>query len=173
MPIALIHLKAGALLFGGGYVIIPLLQPDAVARGWLTESQFLDAIAIGQATPGPIVTTATFVGYAAGGWWGALIATVAIFAPAFVFAISLGRLLDRLSASESLRAFLDGVAAAVFGAIAGAAVVLLASLDANPLSAIVLIASGVVLLRSLLPSYAWLVLCGAGGLLYHATGLPA
>ena len=173
VPIALIHLKAGALLFGGGYVIIPLLQPDAVARGWLTESQFLDAIAIGQATPGPIVTTATFVGYAAGGWWGALIATVAIFAPAFVFAISLGRLLDRLTASETLRAFLDGVAAAVFGAIAGAAVVLLMSLDANPLSAVVLIASGVVLLRSLLPSYAWLVLCGAGGLLYHATGLPA
>ena len=173
VPIALIHLKAGALLFGGGYVIIPLLQPDAVARGWLTESQFLDAIAIGQATPGPIVTTATFVGYAAGGWWGALIATVAIFAPAFVFAISLGRLLDRLTASETLRAFLDGVAAAVFGAIAGAAVVLLASLDANPLSAVVLLASGVVLVRSLLPSYAWLVLCGAGGLLYHATGLPA
>ena len=173
VPIALIHLKAGALLFGGGYVIIPLLEPDAVAQGWLTESQFLDAIAIGQATPGPIVTTATFVGYAAGGWWGALIATIAIFAPAFVFAISLGRLLDRLSASEALRAFLDGVAAAVFGAIAGAAVVLLMSLEANPLSGVVLVASGVVLLRSLLPSYAWLVLCGAAGLLYHAAELPA
>ena len=173
VPIALIHLKAGALLFGGGYVIIPLLEPDAVAQGWLTESQFLDAIAIGQATPGPIVTTATFVGYAAGGWWGALIATVAIFAPAFGFAISLGRLLDRLSASEALRAFLDGVAAAVFGAIAGAAVVLLLSLEANALSAVVLLASGVVLLRSLLPSYAWLLLCGAAGLLYHAAELPA
>ena len=172
VPIALIHLKAGALLFGGGYVIIPLLEPDAVAQGWLTESQFLDAIAIGQATPGPIVTTATFVGYAAGGWWGALIATVAIFAPAFVFAISLGQLLDRLSTSEALRAFLDGVAAAVFGAIAGAAVVLLMSLEANALSAVVLIASGVVLLRSLLPSYAWLVVCGAAGLLYHAAELP-
>ena len=174
VPIALIHLKAGALLFGGGYVIIPLLQPDAVARGWLTESQFLDAIAIGQATPGPIVTTATFVGYAAGGWWGALIATVAIFAPAFVFAISLGRLLDRLSASETLARLPRRRRPPRSSARSrGPPWCCSRALDANPLSAVVLIASGVVLLRSLLPAYAWLVLCGAGGLLYHATGLPA
>ena len=113
------------------------------------------------------------VGYAAGGWWGALIATVAIFAPAFVFAISLGRLLDGSPRPSRCAPSSMASAAAVFGAIAGAAVVLLTSLDANPLSAVVLAASGVVLLRSLLPSYAWLAVCGAGGLLYHATGLPA
>ena len=173
VPIALIHLKAGALLFGGGFVIIPLLEPDAIAQGWLSEEQFLDGIAIGQATPGPIVTTATFVGYAAGGWGGALIATIAIFAPSFFFAISLGHVLQRLAASEALRAFLDGVAAAVFGAIAGAAVVLLLALDANPLSVVVLAASVVVLLRSLLPAYAWMALCGGAGLLYGAADLPA
>ena len=172
-PIALVHLKAGALLFGGGFVIVPLLEPDAVARGWLTEAQFLDAIAAGQATPGPIVTTAAFVGYAAGGWAGALVASVAIFAPAFAFAISLGRVLDRLEASAALRAFLDGVAAAVFGAIAGAAAALLLALDASPLSAIAIAASAVVLLRSLLSAWAWLPLCAAGGLLYGAAGLPA
>ena len=172
VPIALVHLKAGALLFGGGFVIIPLLEPDAVARGWLTEEQFLDGLAIGQATPGPIVTTATFVGYAAGGWWGALVATLAIFAPAFVFAMSLGHVLRRLAGSETARAFLDGVAAAVFGAIAGAAPVLLAALDANALTAVVLAASAVVLLRSLAPSYAWMAACGVGGLLYGAADLP-
>ncbi|MXZ47614.1 MAG: chromate efflux transporter [Chloroflexi bacterium] len=168
LAIALIHLKTGALLFGGGYVMIPLLQPDAVAQGWVTDSQFLDGIAIGQSTPGPIVTTATFVGYAAAGWWGAALATVAVFAPAFVFAMSLGTVLDRLSDSPNATAFLDAVAAAVFGAIAGAALVLLLELELDVLNVVLVVASGVVLLRGWVPSYAWLAAAGAAGLAYGA-----
>ena len=168
LVIALIHLKTGALLFGGGYVMIPLLQPDAVAQGWVTNGQFLDGIAIGQSTPGPIVTTATFVGYAAAGWWGAALATAAIFAPAFVFAMSLSRVLDRFSDSPNATAFLDAVAAAVFGAIAGAALVLLLELEFDALNVVLVLASGVVLLRGLVPSYAWIAAAGAAGLLYGA-----
>ena len=166
--IALIHLKTGALLFGGGYVMIPLLQPDAVGQGWLTNAQFLDGIAIGQSTPGPIVTTATFVGYAAAGWWGAIIATAAIFAPAFVFAMSLSRVLERLSDSPNAQAFLDAVAAAVFGAIAGAALLLMLELRLEVLDVVLVGASGVVLLRGLMPSYAWIAVAGGAGLLYGA-----
>lgn len=168
LAIALIHLKTGALLFGGGYVMIPLLQPDAVAQGWVTDAQFLDGIAIGQSTPGPIVTTATFVGYAAGSWWGAAIATVAVFAPAFFFAMSLGHVLDRLSDSPNATAFLDAVAAAVFGAIGGAAVVLLLELEIDVLNIVLVLASGVVLLRGYVPSYAWLAAAGIAGLIYGA-----
>ena len=168
VPIALVHLKTGALLFGGGYVMIPLLQPDAVAQGWLTDAQFLDGIAIGQTTPGPIVTTATFVGYAAAGWWGAALATAAVFAPAFVFAMSLGRVLDRLEGSPAAAAFLDAVAAAVFGAIAGAALLLLLALPLDALTAALLAASAVVLARGLVPSWAWIAAAGAAGLLYGA-----
>jgi chromate transporter len=172
IPIAAIHLKAGALLFGGGFAIIPLLGPDAIAQSWLTEEQFLDAIAIGQITPGPIVTTATFVGYAAGGWSGAIVATLAIFAPSFIFGMSLSNILQRLTSSKNLRTFLDGVAAAVFGTIAGTGVLLLLALDLNPLTVTLLAASVVVLLRSLLPTYAWIACCGMSGLLYSATGFP-
>ena len=157
---ALTFLKVGGLLFGGGYVMIPLLEPDAVNAGWLTERQFLDGLAIGQATPGPIVTTATFVGYAAAGWAGAAVATVAVFAPAFIFAMTLGYSMERLADAPHVRAFLDGVSAAVFGAIAGAAVALALALPATPLSVVLLAASAATLLRGLIPAY---LLVGIGG----------
>jgi chromate transporter len=157
---AFTFLKVGALLFGGGYVMIPLLEPDAVNAGWLTEQQFLDGLAIGQATPGPIVTTATFVGYAAAGWAGAAVATVAVFAPAFVFAMTLGYSMERLPDAPHVRAFVDGVSAAVFGAIAGVAVALALALAATPLSIVLLAASVAVLFRGLIPAY---LLVGIGG----------
>ena len=157
---AFTFLKVGGLLFGGGYVMIPLLEPDAVKAGWLTEQQFLDGLAIGQATPGPIVTTATFVGYAAAGWAGAAVATVAVFAPAFIFAMTLGYSMERLADAPHVRAFLDGVSAAVFGAIAGAAVALALALAATPLSIVLLAASAATLLRGLIPAY---LLVGIGG----------
>jgi chromate transporter len=120
--------RAGALLFGGGYVIIPFLEQDAVSRfGWLTHKEFLAGIALGQVTPGPIVITSTFVGYGAAGWIGALVATVAVFLPSFLLVILLARLLDRLRESAWLRAFLRGVNPAVVGTIAAAALLLAGS----------------------------------------------
>ncbi len=117
--LTLVFLRAGGLLFGGGYVLIPLIQ-DSVTKqhGWLTQQQFLDGVALGQATPGPIIITATFVGYAAGGLAGAIVATVAVFAPAFVFAIGAGTFLERVRSWNMATAFLKGVAPAVVGTIA-------------------------------------------------------
>ena len=117
--LTLVFLRAGGLLFGGGYVLIPLIQ-DSVTKqhGWVTQQQFLDGVALGQATPGPIIITATFVGYAAGGLAGAVVATVAVFAPAFVFAIGVGSFLDRVRSWNVATAFLKGVGPAVVGTIA-------------------------------------------------------
>jgi chromate transporter len=114
-----LFLRAGGLLFGGGYVLIPLIQNDVVDRyGWLTSQQFLDGVALGQMTPGPIVITATFVGYGAAGLPGAIVATVAVFAPSFVFAIAAGRFLDTVRSWKIASAFLRGVGPAVVGSIA-------------------------------------------------------
>ncbi|MEX2246097.1 MAG: chromate efflux transporter [Dehalococcoidia bacterium] len=116
--LALVFLRAGGLLFGGGYVLIPLTEGDVTGRfGWLTERQFLDGVALGQMTPGPIVITATFVGYGAAGFPGALVATVAVFAPSFLFAIAAGNFLDRVRGWKLGRAFLLGVGPAVVGTI--------------------------------------------------------
>ena len=121
--LTVVFLRAGGLLFGGGYVLIPLIQ-DAVTKqhGWLTQRQFLDGVALGQATPGPIVITATFVGYAAGGFAGAIVATVAVFAPAFFFAIGVGNFLERVRSWNMATAFLKGVGPAVVGTIAAVSV---------------------------------------------------
>lgn len=117
--LALVFLRAGGLLFGGGYVLIPLIQ-DSVTKqhAWLTRQQFLDGVALGQATPGPIVITATFVGYAAAGVPGAVVATVAVFAPSFVFAIATSNFLQRVRSWKMAAAFLRGVSPAVVGSIA-------------------------------------------------------
>ena len=103
-------LKVGAVLFGSGYVLLAFLRADLVERWhWLTESQLLDAIAVGQFTPGPVFTTATFIGYLLSGPTGALVATVGIFLPAFIFVALSAPLIPRLRASPLAGAFLDGV----------------------------------------------------------------
>lgn len=108
--LGLVFLKAGGLLFGSGYVLLAFLRADLVERlHWLTEQQLMDAIAIGQVTPGPVFTTATFVGYQLGGIAGATVATMAIFLPAFVFVAISGPLLPRLSRSIVARGVIDGV----------------------------------------------------------------
>jgi chromate transporter len=120
--LASVFLYAGGLLFGGGYVLIPLTQDAVVSQhGWLSEQQFLDGVALGQMTPGPIIVTATFVGYAAAGFPGAVVATVAVFAPAFFFAIAAGSFLGRIRSWRWAQAFLKGVGPAVIGSIAAVA----------------------------------------------------
>ena len=109
----LYFLKIGSVLFGSGYVLLAFLQADLVERWhWLTEHQLLDAVAVGQITPGPLFTTATFIGYLLGGPVGALVATMGIFLPAFVFVAISGPLVPRIRASPTAGAFLDGVNAA-------------------------------------------------------------
>ncbi|WP_371876557.1 chromate transporter [Pyxidicoccus fallax] len=98
------------MLYGSGYVLLAFLRSDLVERyGWLTEAQLLDAVAVGQVTPGPVFTTATFIGYVLGGASGAVLATVGIFLPAFVFVALSGPLVPRLRRSWVAGAFLDGV----------------------------------------------------------------
>ena len=109
----LTFLKAGGLLFGSGYVLLAYLRADLVGRlGWMTEAQLLDAISIGQMIPGPVFTTATFIGYLLAGSAGALVATVGIFLPAFVLVAISGRFVPRLRQSPTAAAALDGVNAA-------------------------------------------------------------
>jgi len=116
-------LKVGALSYGGGFVIVPLMQADAVdAYGWMTNAEFLNAVAIGQLTPGPVVQTVAGVGYAAAGVGGALFAATVAFAPSFLVVALGGERFERLRGSADARAFLDGAGPAAIGAILGAAV---------------------------------------------------
>jgi chromate transporter len=123
-------LKVGALSFGGGFVIIPLMQQDAVdVYHWMTDAQFLNAVALGQVTPGPVVATVAAVGYAAHGVGGALLAAVVAFLPSFSFILLGGRRFERLRGSERARGFLDGAGPAAIGAILGSAVTLAGALS--------------------------------------------
>jgi chromate transporter len=123
--LAWVALKVGALSFGGGFVIIPLMQHDAVhTYHWMTTAQFLSAVALGQVTPGPVVQTVAVVGYAAAGLAGGLLAAVLAFAPSFVFVMAGGPHFDRFRRSAAAQAFLNGSGPAAIGAIAGAAVTL-------------------------------------------------
>lgn len=115
-------LKVGALSYGGGFVIVPLMQADAVgAHHWMTAAQFLNAVALGQITPGPVVQTVAVVGYAAAGIAGGLVAATAAFAPSFAFVLLGGRHFEDLRRNARARAFLDGAGPAAIGAILGAA----------------------------------------------------
>ncbi len=125
LALALFFLKAGAFIFGSGLAIVPFLREGVVEqRHWLTERQFLDAVAMGLITPGPVVITATFIGYLVGGYAGALVATVAIFVPIYAGVVLPGRWFVRHKGSPRLRGFVKGATAAAAGAIAGATVVL-------------------------------------------------
>ncbi len=114
-----IFLKIGAVLYGSGYVLLAFLRADLVVRyGWLTDQQLIDAIAIGQVTPGPVFTTATFVGYLVGGMPGALVATLGIFLPSFIFVALSNPLIPRLRQSSWFAGMLDGVNVASLGLMA-------------------------------------------------------
>jgi chromate transporter len=147
--LAWLFLRTGLLLFGGGLVLVPLLAPEVVGRGWLTESQFLDGIALGQATPGPIVLTSVFVGYGVQGVAGAIVATAAIYLPSFVAVLAgTGPFLRRVRGRPAVAAFVEGVTAAAMGASLAAAILLApAALDAAFPVAVFVLAVVAMLLR--------------------------
>ncbi len=157
----LVFAKVGAVLFGSGYVLLAFLRSDLVERlQWLTEAQLLDAIAVGQVTPGPVFTTATFVGYVIARAPGALVATLGIFFPAFVFVALSGLLLPRMRRSPSVSAFLDGVNVASLALMAVVTFQLGRAALVDPWT-IALAALGAVLLVRYKVNSAWLVLVGA------------
>jgi len=157
----LTFLKIGATLYGSGYVLLAFLRDDFVHRlGWLTDHQLLDAVAVGQFTPGPVFTTATFIGYLTGGWLGGIVATVGIFLPAFVFSAVVYPHVPRLRASPWTATFLDGANAAALGLMVAVAWQLARSSINDPLTAILGLLAAALLIRSQVNS-AWLVLGGA------------
>lgn len=168
----LLFLKTGAVLFGSGYVLLAFLQGDFVERtGWLTETQLLDAIAVGQATPGPIFTAATFIGYLLAGTPGAIVATVGIFLPAFVFVGLSGPLVPKLRASPVAGAVLDGVNVASLALMAFVAVELGAAAVVDVPTAVLAVAAAVALVRFRVNT-TWLVAGGAAaGWGLNAAGL--
>jgi chromate transporter len=156
-----VFLKIGAVLFGSGYVLLAFLRADLVERlGWLTERQLLDAVAVGQITPGPVFTTATFIGYLLGGVPGAVVATVGIFLPAFIFVALSGLILPRLRRSPLARAVLDAVNVASLALMAVVTWQLGVAALVDLVTVALAAASALLLLRYQVNS-AWLILGGA------------
>jgi chromate transporter len=164
--------KVGAVLFGSGYVLLAFLRGDLVERwGWLTEAQLLDAVAVGQVTPGPVFTTATFIGYVLGGPAGAVVATVGIFLPAFFFVAVSGPLIPRMRRSPVAGAFLDGVNVSALALMAVVTWQLGTAAIVGPVTLALALLSAFLLIRFKVNS-AWLVLGGAiAGLAASAWGL--
>ncbi|MBA2325339.1 MAG: chromate efflux transporter [Actinobacteria bacterium] len=159
--IFLVFLKIGSITFGSGYVLVAFLERDVVhTYGWLTNAQLLDAVAIGQVTPGPVFTTATFVGYQVEGFAGAVVATLGIFLPSFVFVALLAPIVPRLRRSPWAGAALDGLNAASLGLMAGVTLVLLDDAFPDALTIAVGVVALLVLLRWRV-NPAWLIGAGA------------
>lgn len=155
-----LHLWIGTVLFGGGYVLVALLEPYAVGRyAWLTRAQFLDGVALTQAVPGPISTLSAFVGYAAGGIPGAVLGTAGIYLPAFIAVLLVAPHLDRLRQMAQVRAALDGVSAVVAGAIVGVGASLLMPAVPDPAAGVLLVGALVAAAVFRVPAI-WLVVAG-------------
>ena len=172
LPLFLFFVKVGSIVFGSGYVLLAFLQADLVAHWhWLTTTQLLDAIAVGQVTPGPVFTTATFIGFLLAGLPGALIATAGIFLPSFVLVAVSSPLMPRLRKSAVAGAFLDGVIVASLALMTVVTWRLGRDAIIDLPTALATIASAVLLMRFRLNSL-WLVLGGAIiGLMVHLTGI--
>jgi chromate transporter len=144
----LFFLKAGSLTFGSGLVIVPFLEKGLVQNtGWLNERQFLVAVAIGMISPGPVVITATFVGYLVAGFWGATVSTIGIFLPSFLLVLVVAPILIRHRAQPDVRGFVKGAYAAAIGTIVGASVLLGKIAIGDWLTALIAVASLLVLFR--------------------------
>ncbi len=155
-----VFLKAGATLFGSGYVLLAFLRTDLVHRlGWLTEAQLLDAVSVGQVTPGPVFTTATFIGYLLGSWQGAVVATVGIFLPAFLLVGLSAFFVPRIRRNPGLSTFMDGVNVAAVALMATVLWDLGRSAIIGPITIMLASASTFLLIRFKLNA-TWLILSG-------------
>jgi chromate transporter len=164
----LVFLEIGSVLYGSGYVLLAFLESRLVDDlGWLTNQQLLDAVAVGQITPGPVFTTATFVGWQIEGAAGAAIATVAIFLPSFVFVAFLGRIVPWMRQRPSARAFLSGLTVASLGLMAGVLVELVGTALVDVPTVLIALAALALLLWTGLNS-AWLIAGGVAAGLLHA-----
>ena len=160
LSVAWVAFKVGALSYGGGFVIIPLMQSDVVSHyHWMTGAQFLNAVALGQITPGPVVQTVAVVGYAAAGLIGGILASVIAFSPSFAFILLGGRRFDQIRGDRRARAFLDGAGPAAIGAIFGSAIPLARALTHSWQYAI--LAAALVLLLVLRRGVVLILLCAA------------
>jgi chromate transporter len=167
-----VAVKVGALSYGGGFVIVPLMQGDAVGRyHWLTSGQFLNAVALGQVTPGPVVHTVAVVGYAAAGIGGGLLAAAIAFAPSFAFVLLGASHFDRLRTNEDAKAFLNGAGPAAIGAILGSAIPLARALSERWQYA-VLAGAFVALFVARFGVVRTLLLAGATGVVVDLAGGP-
>ena len=156
-----VFLKAGSLMYGSGYVLLAFIENDLVKNlGWLTQGQLIDAIAVGQITPGPLSTTATFVGFVTGRISGAVLATLAMFLPGFVFVAASRPFLYRLRESEFGSGFLDGVINASLGLWAGVTWEIMTAALMDPVSIVIMII-GLILLIAYDLNTSWLILGGA------------
>ncbi|WP_437714707.1 chromate efflux transporter [Sorangium sp. So ce448] len=161
LPLFLFFAKVGSVLFGSGYVLLAFLRADLVERyRWMTEAQLLDAVAVGQVTPGPVFTAATFIGYLLGRVPGALVATAGIFVPAFFFVALSGPLIPRVRRSPVASAFLDGVNAASLALMAVVSFRLARAAVVDWLTGALAIAAALLLIRYRVSSL-WLILAGA------------
>ncbi|HUK55871.1 MAG TPA: chromate efflux transporter [Nitrospiria bacterium] len=157
----LTFLKIGAVLYGGGYVLLAFLRADFVVRfGWLTDPQLMDAVAVGQVTPGPLFTTATFIGFILGGMPGALIATLGIFLPGFLFVAISNPLVPRMRESVWVGGLLDGVNTASLGLMAAVSWQLGRASLADPLTILIAVIALALLIRFRINS-TWLIAGGA------------
>lgn len=156
----LLFLKIGSILYGSGYVLIAFLRADFVTTGWLSDAQLLAAVTVGQVTPGPLFTTATFIGYVLAGFKGAALATLGIFLPSFIFVAISGPLVPRMRASATTARFLDGVNASSLALMAGVCITLSRS-SLIDLQSLFIAAFSLTLLLKYRVNSAWLVALAA------------
>ena len=161
--------KAGAFVYGSGLTIVPFLHVGVVSElHWLTEQQFLDAVAVAMITPGPVVITVAFIGYLVGGFPGACAAALGVFLPVYLFVVLAARFVERIAHNLRVMAFVRGITAAATGAIVGSAIVLAQEAITDITTAVIAVVSLVLITRGKVPDPIIIIAAAAAGLVFHA-----